>query len=100
MIRQIATAASLAILLSPWAAQGAEKTATLNVHNADCELCPSIVKKALQNVSGVKAVKIASPDAAGDMTATVTFDDAVATVARLISATTKAGYPSEATGQG
>jgi mercuric ion binding protein len=100
MIRHIAAAAGLAILLSPWVAQAAEKTATLNVHNAYCELCPSIVTKALEKVSGVKTVKVTSPDAAGDMTASVTFDDAVATVARLISATTNAGYPSQAVDQG
>ena len=100
MVRHIVGAAALAILLSPWMAEAAETTATLNVHNADCELCPAIVTKALQKVSGVKLVKVTNPDAAGDMTATVTFDDAVTTVARLISATTNAGYPSQAVGQG
>jgi len=100
MIRHIAAAAGLAILLSPWVAEAAEKTATLNVHNADCELCPTIVTKALQKVAGVRLVKVTNPDAAGDMTATVTFDDAIATVARLVSATTNAGYPSQAVGQG
>jgi periplasmic mercuric ion binding protein len=100
MIRHIAAAAGLAIMLSPWVAQAAEKTAVLNVHNAYCELCPAIVTKALQNVSGIKLVKVTNPDAAGDMTATVTFDDAVAGVAKLVDATTKAGYPSEAVGKG
>jgi copper chaperone CopZ len=57
------------------------------------------VTKALQNVSGVSLVKVASPSAAGDMTATVTFDDAITTVARLVGATTNAGYPSEVVGQ-
>ena len=100
MIRHTAAAAGLAILLSPWAAEAAEKTATLNVHNADCELCPAIVTKALQRVSGVKAVQVTSPDAAGNMTATVIFDDQVAGVAKLVGATTSAGYPSEAVGKG
>ena len=100
MIRNIVAAASLAILLSPWAAHAAEKTATLTVHNAVCELCPSIVTKALQNVSGVKTVKVTTPDTAGNMTATVTFDDAIAAVAKLVGATTNAGYPSEVTRQG
>jgi len=100
MIRHIAAAAGLAIMLSPWMAEAAEKTATLNVHNADCDLCPAIVTKALQKVSGVKLVKVTNPNGAGDMTATVTFDDAVAGVAKLVGATTDAGFPSEVVGQG
>ncbi len=100
MIRNMIAATGLVLLFSPWAAQAAEKTATLNVHNAYCELCPSIVTKTLQKVSGVKAVKLTKPDAAGDMTASITFDDAMTAVAKLIAATTKAGYPSEAAGPG
>ena len=88
---------TLAFLISAGVAQAAERTAKLNVHHAYCELCPSIVTKALQRVSGVKAVEVTKPDAAGNMVATVTFDDAVATVPHLVAATTNAGYPTEAT---
>ena len=86
---------TLAGLISAGVAQAAEKTATLNVHHAYCELCPSIVTKALQHVSGVKAVEVTKPNAAGDMAATVTFDDAVATLPQLVAATKNAGYPTE-----
>ena len=87
---------TLAFLISASVAQAAERTAKLNVHHAYCELCPSIVTKALQRVSGVKAVEVTKPDAGGNMVATVTFDDAVATVPQLVAATTNAGYPTEA----
>jgi len=94
MIRRIATA-TFALLISTGLAQAAEKTIPLNVHHAYCELCPSIVTKALKGVSGVKAVEVTKPNKAGDMTATVTFDDAVTSVAALLTATTNAGYPTE-----
>ena len=86
---------TLAGLISAGVAQAAEKTTVLNVHHAYCTLCPSIVTKALQHVSGVKAVEVTKADAAGNMVATVTFDDAVATVPQLVAATTNAGYPTE-----
>jgi len=94
MIRHIAAAAVLAIMLSPLAGQAAEKTVVLNVKNADCVLCPPIVKESLARVSGVKAVEIKQADQMAPFMATVTFDDAVANVPTLIAATTKAGYPS------
>jgi len=94
MIHRIATA-SLAVLFSAGLAQAAQTTTVLNVHHAYCELCPSIVNKALKGVSGVKAVEVTKPNKAGDMLATVTFDDAVASVPALVTATTNAGYPSE-----
>lgn len=94
MMHRIALLA-LAGLISAGAAQAAEKTAKLNVHHAYCELCPSIVTKALQRVSGVRTVEVTKPDAAGNMAATVTFDDAVTSVPQLVAAATNAGYPTE-----
>ena|SRR5487761_255353 len=88
-------AATLALLISTGLAQAAEQSVTLNVHHAYCALCPSIVTGALKGVSGVKAVKVTKPNKAGDMTATVSFDDAVTSVPALITATTNAGYPAE-----
>lgn len=94
MIHRITTAA-LAVLLSASVAQAAQTTTVLNVHHAYCALCPSIVTGALKGVSGVKAVGVTKPNKAGDMMATVTFDDAVTSVPALITAATDAGYPSE-----
>jgi len=95
MIRPSVAAAALVIALSPLSTRAAEKTATLNVHHAYCELCPSIVTKAIRKVPGVKAVEVTKADAAGDMAATVSFDDAAADVPKLIAAATNAGYPAE-----
>ncbi len=94
MIRHLAAAAALAIMLSPLAGQAAEKTVVLNVKNADCVLCPPIVKESLARVPGVTVVEIKQADKMAPFVATITFDDAVANVPTLIAATTKAGYPS------
>jgi mercuric ion binding protein len=77
----------------PLSARAAEKTVVLKVKNADCVLCPPIVKESLARVPGVKAVDIKQADRMAPFMATVTFDDAVASVPTLIAATTKAGYP-------
>jgi len=95
MIRRLAAAATVAIALSPWTVQAAEKTVVLNVDNATCELCGPIVKRTLLRVSGVKVVEVNEANAGA--VATVTFDDAVASVAMLVAATTNAGYPSRPT---
>lgn len=94
MIRHVAAAAALAVMLSPLAGQAAEKTITLNVENATCALCGPIVKSALSRVSGVKAVEVKEASAMSGEVATVTFDDAVTNVAALTAATTNAGFPS------
>jgi mercuric ion binding protein len=94
MIRPVAAAVALALTLSTWAARAAERTVVLNVDNATCNLCAPIVQSALSRVSGVKAVNVKEADAMSGAVAAVTFDDAIASVAMLIAATTKAGYPS------
>jgi periplasmic mercuric ion binding protein len=86
-------AIALAAVLLSQAAQAAEKTIVLDVKNADCVLCPPIVRQSLLRVHGVKEVKTTQAGQMADFMATVTFDDTVATVTMLIDATTKAGYP-------
>ena len=66
------------------------KTVTLDVKNMTCELCPITVKKSLEKVPGVSAVKVDF----GKKTATVTFDTDKAQSEALSKATTNAGYPS------
>jgi mercuric ion binding protein len=68
------------------------QTATLDVRNMTCELCPVTVKKSLEKVSGVSQARI---DFA-KKTATVTFDAEKTSTAALVKATTDAGYPSTA----
>ena len=83
--------ASLLVALSPFAALAATpQTATLNVQNMTCELCPVTVKKSLERVPGVSQVRI---DFA-KKTAIVTFDADQAKVSKRVKATTDAGYPS------
>jgi periplasmic mercuric ion binding protein len=93
MIRHVASAMALALMLSPWTARAAERTVLLNVDNATCELCGPIVKKTLARVWGVKVVQIAEAKADTGAVATVMFDDGVTNVTTLISAVTNAGYP-------
>jgi periplasmic mercuric ion binding protein len=68
----------------------APKTVTLDVKNMTCELCPITVKKALEKVSGVSAIKVDFDK----KTATVTYDPDKAQPDALTKATTNAGYPS------
>ena len=66
------------------------KTITLDVKNMTCELCPITVRKSLENVPGVSAVKVDF-----DLkTATVTYDPDKARPDALTEATANAGYPS------
>ena len=67
-----------------------ERTVTLAVENMYCADCPFIVRKSLEAVPGVLRAIVSYEE----KTATVTYDDAKADVARLTEATTKAGYPS------
>jgi mercuric ion binding protein len=94
MIRQIPVALALMLMLSPFAVRAAEKTVMLDVKNADCVLCPPIVRESLMRVSGVKTVAIKQANQMADFMAMVTFDDAVTNADTLIAATTNAGYPS------
>jgi periplasmic mercuric ion binding protein len=89
-------AAALALgFVAPPLAQAAETTAVLDVRHAGCVLCGPIVKRTLEHLKGVKAVRVEQANGDADVTATVTFDDIVTNVAALVSATTKAGFPAD-----
>ena len=85
--------AAFAATLLSWPVHAAEKTVVLDIKNANCVLCPPIVRQSLQRVSGVKTVKIDQANQMADFMATITFDDALANVPKLIAATTNAGFP-------
>ncbi|MFM0758118.1 mercury resistance system periplasmic binding protein MerP [Paraburkholderia strydomiana] len=68
----------------------APKTVTLDVKNMTCELCPVTVRKSLEKVPGVSAVKVDFDR----KTATVTYDSGKTQPDALTRATTNAGYPS------
>ena len=65
-------------------------TITLDVKNMTCATCPITVKKSLEKVSGVSAVKVDYDK----KTATVTYDPDKAKLDALTHATTNAGFPS------
>lgn len=94
-MRKTIVAAFVAISTSllTWPVQAVEKTVVLDVKNADCVLCPPIVRQSLLRVHGVKDVTISQANQMADLMATVVFDDAVTNEAALIAATTNAGYP-------
>lgn len=71
-------------------ALAAERTVQLAFETMDCAACPLIVKQSLARVPGVTKVEVSY----ARKSASVAFDDAKATVAALIEATTKSGYPS------
>jgi mercuric ion binding protein len=89
MIKLLFGVASTLFLL-PTASFAAEKTVTLAVENMTCTACPHIVKGSLAAVPGVSLVVISFED----KTATVTYDDATASLPALVRATTDAGFPS------
>ncbi|MGE0671482.1 MAG: mercury resistance system periplasmic binding protein MerP [Methylibium sp.] len=70
--------------------QAAPRTVTLSVPTMDCPVCPITVKKALGKVPGVGRTEV---DFAKRQ-ATVSYDDALASVESLTRATRDAGYPS------
>lgn len=87
-MRQLPIALLAAIPLAGLAAT--PKTLTLDVTKMTCETCPIVVKKALEKVPGVTAVKMDFDK----KTATVTFDADQAKPETLTKATTNAGFPS------
>ena len=89
-MRNFLIAALLAMPLAVVAAQ--PQTVVLDIQNMTCEVCPITVRKALDKVPGVAAVKVDFDK----KTATVKFDPDRANIAALVKATTDAGYPSSA----
>jgi mercuric ion binding protein len=79
-----------ATVLAAGSAAATERTVTLAVDNMTCEICPPIVRKSLARIPGVAKADVSAKTG----TATIVFDDAVASVDVLVAATTKAGYPS------
>ena len=66
------------------------RTVTLDVKNMTCAVCPITVRKSLEKVAGVSAVKV---DFA-KRTAIVTYDPDKTKPEALTRATANAGYPS------
>lgn len=82
---------ALAVLVLGGPVWAATRTVTLDVSGMTCAACPITVKKALEKVPGVSKIEIRYEK----KQAVVTFDDAKASTAALVKATTDAGYPSK-----
>ena len=78
-----------AIFVSPLSL-AAEKTIKLSVPGMTCASCPYIVKAAISEVAGILAVEAMMED----RSATVTYDDAIASLDNITQATANVGYPS------
>ncbi len=66
------------------------RTVVLEVSGTTCQVCPVTVRKALERVPGVAAVKVSYDTG----TATVSFNPGKTDVDALTAATANAGYPS------
>jgi len=77
------------LLLSASVAAAAERTVTLAVEKMTCALCPITVRRAIEDVTGVKRVEVDFES----KTAIVVFDDAQATIPEIAEASRLAGYP-------
>jgi mercuric ion binding protein len=88
------------ITISPANAQSAAvavskvQTATFDIKNMTCGLCPVAVKKAMEGVKGVQSVEIDFDT----KTATAVFDPSVTTIEAISAASTNAGYPAAVNG--
>lgn len=94
MFKPTSVLAVAIMALSPVAAQAAQRTAVLTVEKATCSLCAPIVKRALSSTRGVTSVKVAEANGDTPAVATVTYNDSITNVAKLMKATTNAGYSS------
>lgn len=79
-----------AALTSTAALAATDRTATLDVTNMDCAVCPITVRKALEKAPGVDSAKVDF----NTKRAVVAFDPAKTTPEALTKATFDAGFPS------
>ncbi len=78
------------VMASSAALAGDTRTATLDVTNMTCAVCPITVRKALEKVAGVDTAKVDFKT----QRAVVAFDPAKTTPEALTKATAEAGFPS------
>ena len=67
----------------------ASETATFDIDNMTCAMCPITVRTAMSQVEGVHSVDVDFDS----KTAVVNFDPAVASLDEIAQASTQAGYP-------
>ena len=79
-----------AVVAASSAFAGGTRTATLDVTNMDCAVCPITVRKALEKVPGVGSATVDFKT----HRAVVAFDPSKTTPQMLTKATADAGFPS------
>ena len=97
MQKQIfAAALALGLAAAPLVARATDgSTVVLDVHHAGCVLCGPIIRSSLRHVPGVNSVSVSQPNGMADVTATIAYDPAQTTPAKLIKIVTDRGYPAE-----
>lgn len=98
MKKFLATTSLLLFTLTSSMSFAANKTITLSIPDMNCPSCPYMVEQSLSRVDGVQA-------AGSDLvtrTTDVAFDDAIASVDKILRAIVAIGYESSvlATGEG
>lgn len=78
------------MMINSAAAWATTQTVTLELPTMNCALCPVTIEKALEKVDGVAEITISL----ADKQATITYDDAITSTEKLITATKNAGFPS------
>ncbi len=71
------------------AAYAEEQTVEMNIEKMTCAMCPFTVRKAMQQVDGVRKVEVDYEK----KTAVVTYDDTKTDAAEVAQASTDVGYP-------
>lgn len=74
------------------ASEASDMTAVFDVQKMTCAACPISVRKAMQRVTGVKAVQVSLESES----AVVTFDPNKTTVAEIGKASADVGFPATA----
>ena len=93
-MRQLLRMALFGLVLSfATAAAAAERTITLAVEGMTCSMCPKMVQEAINAVPGVSQCNASYEHKVG--TAIVTFEDSVASIDTIISASAQVGYPAQ-----
>ena len=94
MMKQLLRMTLFGLVLSlATAAVAAEQTITLAVDGMTCSMCPKMVQEAINAVPGVSQCNASYEDKVG--TAIVTFEDSVASIDTIISASAQVGYPAQ-----
>jgi mercuric ion binding protein len=90
-MRRAFLAACLLAAIGTWPVKAAERSSVFSVQNMTCVLCPLTVAKAMRGVEGVRHVTVDFEA----RTATVVYEDTLASPLSIEAASANAGYPAK-----